>query len=357
MTTTTNTLDGALPTITLADPAELIASLPPLLGFRPADSLLLLGLTGAEGRRLRSMVRADLPPEGKEPDAVCAVMDVFGHNGLQAVEIVVVGNHPAQPPPSSGPPHRLLVDLLGEAFEELRIPVRHATWTPEIRGGAPWCCYREKDCGGTLPDDLSTVAAATIAMQGGVTYRSREDLLRQLAPDDPEALARRTEMLNAAIDALDPSVPPAALTPGYAKAVRAAIEAVRRGDLSFSDEQLVELAMALCDPYIRDAGLAAARVPHCSRDAERLWLELVRRIPAPERAEPAVLLAYSAYLRGEGALAGIALDNALEASPGHVLADLLERCRSTSMPPDRLRTLAQHEHHPDIFPPPENEPA
>ncbi|WP_034239994.1 DUF4192 family protein, partial [Saccharomonospora iraqiensis] len=74
--------------------------------------------------------------------------------------------------------------------------------------------------------------------------------------------------------------------------------------------------------------------------AERLWLALSRNTPAPHRARPLTLLAYSAYVRGEGVLAGMALSEALEADPEHVLAQLLSRALDHALPPDTLARLA-----------------
>ncbi|OLT48585.1 hypothetical protein BJF85_12455 [Saccharomonospora sp. CUA-673] len=83
--------------------------------------------------------------------------------------------------------------------------------------------------------------------------------------------------------------------------------------------------------------------------AERLWRVLVRATPDPERAEPAALLAYSAYLRGEGALASMAVAKARQADPGHLLATLLEQVVARGMPPEQLAGLAQSYAAPDLL--------
>jgi hypothetical protein len=100
--------------------------------------------------------------------------------------------------------------------------------------------------------------------------------------------------------------------------------------------------VALANPRIRDACLATA-VPgtKAARAAKRLWLALVRALPAPERPEPAGLLGYARYTRGEGALAGIAFENALAAHPGHVLASLLITALRHVVAPRRLSGLGR----------------
>ena len=76
--------------------------------------------------------------------------------------------------------------------------------------------------------------------------------------------------------------------------------------------------------------------------AERLWLELTRSCPAPERAEPACLLAFYAYQRGDGGIASIALDAAEEACPGHALGKLLRGALSAGLPPEEMRALSMN---------------
>ncbi|HEX2299818.1 MAG TPA: DUF4192 family protein, partial [Pseudonocardiaceae bacterium] len=54
----------------------------------------------------------------------------------------------------------------------------------------------------------------------------------------------------------------------------------------------------------------------------------------------AALLALTAYLRGDGALAGLALDAAQQASPDHSLSALLRSALEGGLPPEILRTVA-----------------
>jgi hypothetical protein len=75
-------------------------------------------------------------------------------------------------------------------------------------------------------------------------------------------------------------------------------------------------------------------------DVERLWLALSRLLPAPWRAEALVLFGFSAYVRGDGPLAGVALEAALTVEPGHRLGQLLISALRSGMRPDEIRTLA-----------------
>ncbi|MGH3433043.1 MAG: DUF4192 family protein, partial [Thermocrispum sp.] len=96
---------------------------------------------------------------------------------------------------------------------------------------------------------------------------------------------------------------------------------------------------------VRDSCLATAATPDSplSKAASRLWQALARALPVPERAEAACLAGFAAYQGGDGAMARIALDVALDANPSHVLSGLLDRALSHGFHPRELRALAQHD--------------
>jgi hypothetical protein len=57
--------------------------------------------------------------------------------------------------------------------------------------------------------------------------------------------------------------------------------------------------------------------------------------------QASALLALTAYLRGDGALAGVALDAALNACPHHSLSGLLRAALDGGLPPELLRGVAE----------------
>ncbi|HVW39758.1 MAG TPA: DUF4192 domain-containing protein [Amycolatopsis sp.] len=342
MTPTTKRRDGRTQ-VEIREPAQLISAIPCLLGFRPADAIVLIGLGGETGHDIDVLVRLDLPGAEAEVDVAETVTLALSQSPGRTVLLVVVGRHPDHPANGASPPHRDLVERLAACVRSVGCTAEFAAWVPEIRGGARWHTYwpSAADGEGVLPDESSTVIAAVRAVEGHVTFESREEMARQLQPDVPAALDRRAQLLRAAADALSPEFPPEQTFPEYARVVRAAIDRVRRGELSFTDDQVVRLAMALSNPQVRDSCLLLALPPRraLSRHAQRLWLELVRLTPAPERAEPAALLGHSAYMHGDGPLALVAFDNALEANPGHYLTTLLRACLERGVPPVRLHRL------------------
>ncbi|WP_206792228.1 DUF4192 domain-containing protein [Amycolatopsis sp. MtRt-6] len=328
---TTATPAGRTP-VDLRNPAQLLAALPYLIGFRPAKSAVLIGHE-YPGDRPGLILRGDLPRREHRAHQARALSARFAEGHHAGVTVVIVGGRrrPGKPPPHAG--------FLEELTEALSLPVLHALWTPTIRTGAPWGCYRSEECAGTLPDLRATVAAAAATEHGTVAFDSREELEALLAPRSPEALERRADRLSRLTS---PPWLDATCVGDAASVVRAAFERQRLGEGPLTDEEAVLLASALKLPEIRDICLAMAVPPASAeaREAERLWLTLVRETPAPERAEAATLLGFTAYMRGDGAFAGMALDNALEAQPGHVLAELLKRVLHHGTPPEVIRGLA-----------------
>ena len=84
---------------------------------------------------------------------------------------------------------------------------------------------------------------------------------------------------------------------------------------NLDDAEVAGLACGLTDVAVRDT-LYALAVGVGASAAEALWAVLARTLPDPWRAEALVLLAFSAYARGDGPLAGVSLEAALRSDPG-----------------------------------------
>jgi hypothetical protein len=188
-----------------------------------------------------------------------------------------------------------------------------------------------------LPDPSSTAFAAAAVLSGLVVHTDRAELERTVAPADPERIRRREELLVRAVDeaASRPDAGAEGPSAGW-RLVEAAITAAADGTLTLDDRSVVDLAVALVDPAVRDAALLRC-TGSAAAAAEQLWAALARETPDPEAAEPAVLLAASALLRGDGALANVALDRAERAWPGHRLGGLLRRVAEAGMRPAQVR--------------------
>jgi hypothetical protein len=105
------------------------------------------------------------------------------------------------------------------------------------------------------------------------------------------------------------------------------------------DPELAELGCALNDVQVRDT-LYALAVSETAGQAEALWALLARTMPPPWRVEALVLLAFSAYVRGDGPLAGVSLEAALRCAPDHRMADMLDTALQCGLRPEQIRELA-----------------
>jgi hypothetical protein len=349
----TDSTDNTVSTVKLTEPSQLIAAVPHLLGFRPDDSVVLIG-HHAGGGRVGVSLRADLPPPGREREAAGYLVGTLctAANDCVAATIVVVGGTSRERAGPAKPPRAALVRAITDELTEAGLRCPHAVWAREIIEGARWACYPDGSCAGTVPDPAGTVLAAAMVRAGAVTYGSREAMERRLDPADPAILGRRSALLASARADHEPGT--AEAIGRAAGAVRAALIRVHRGDTEFTDDEIVRLALALEEPRVRDASLALALSPDddAAEVSARLWSELVRGIPAPESAHPAALLGFCAYARGEGALAGMAFEHALTADPAHALAGLLQQALRHALHPKRLRGLATAAEEVTLWPEP-----
>jgi hypothetical protein len=322
------------PVVRVRDPGDLVAAVPVLLGFHPEHSLVLVATEGRR-RRIGLTLRVDLPPP-EHVDAVCKAAAASLLAGRpNGVAVVVIGGGPAT---GADPPRRDVPRAAIAALDEHGVAVHTAVWAQRCSSGARWACYDPCGCTGALPDPASTTIAAAAAVAGQVVYADRAELQRLVAPAEPERLRRREILLNRGVDAALAAADPGA-TPDMATqlaAVEAAIGDTAAGRLDLDDQRVVALAGALVQPAVRDAAVVLCAGPQAG-PAAQLWAALARETPDPEAAEPAALLAVSALLRGDGALANVALDRAERAWPGHRLTGLLRQVGDAGMRPGQVR--------------------
>ncbi|MFD6356764.1 DUF4192 family protein [Nocardia tengchongensis] len=104
---------------------------------------------------------------------------------------------------------------------------------------------------------------------------------------------------------------------------------------------IAELAVALRDSDIRDLMFALPYTEYAAT-ADALWSRMSSVLPAPYGADPATLLAYSAYVNGDDLRAGAALDVALAADDEHRIARNMRLAVDNHDPGARWRALAEH---------------
>ncbi|SDK39617.1 protein of unknown function [Actinopolyspora mzabensis] len=346
-------------TVRLSAPAEYLAAIPHLLGFYPRDSLVLTTLHGGpETAKLGMTARVDLPEPNCRRELVAELVrgpvSNDGPDGLlvavvaapapDAAESESASAAPVRPPENhpdlatADPPRSELVDSLRRELRTADIPLVRALWTPEIRSGGVWRCYGEQ-WDGTVPDPRSSPLAAELAVSGAITFSSREELAASVAPESPETPARWSARLNLMQDEAEPHRGDATMCAADTEAVFAAIRRTARGS-PLTEEDLLRVLVALSDYRVRDLAMGIA-LTVWSRAAEQLWFVLVRKAPEPEVADVAALLAFSAYLRGDGALASVALDRVERTRPAHRLGELLRRALDSGIGPEELAVVVR----------------
>lgn len=325
--------------IRVSEPADLVAAVPTLIGFRPRESLVLIALGGRSGRRIGLVLRVDLPPPEhvrELAEQVAASLEADAPDGAAVLVVGSVGD--------GRPVREDVASAVVEELEERGIAVRMLVWAERIEAGARWACLGDCRCTGALPDPAATPAAATAVAGGQVVRGDRVDLLHLVSPADPDAVRRREELLRRAADAARRGPDPGGgevEDDAHLAVVEAALADVGTGRLDLDDDRAVSLATALVRPTVRDTVLqrcARSAIPGLAA-AETLWAALCRALPDPESAEAAALLAATALLRGDGALANVALDRAEGSWPGHRLTGLLRSVASAGLRPSQVRDM------------------
>jgi hypothetical protein len=342
--------DVDLPRVRISDAGELAAAVPQLLGFRPSESVVLIGLGGASGNRVGLTARADIPPPDLAGHLAGDLVRRIRSDSPTAVVVAIVSEAPDEAAgplgvfrPEAGLPHRPLLRELTSALTAAGLPVREALL---VRSGRWWSYDCPEPCcapgGGTpLPGGVTALEAATV-VSGSVVAADRAALVARIARPDGRA--------GGAIEAVTWRVGDrharAALADRDATARRSwatVLRTVRRcrpgptaGPLS--DRDVARVLWALSDVRVRDRALTLA-LGDDAPAAEVLWTECTRRGPAPLDAAPATLLAVSAWLRGDGAMANIAVERALDSRPTYSFAHLLARGLAACLPPAWLREL------------------
>lgn len=322
------------PEFSLNRPGALIAALPAILGFVPEKSLVLVAVDRGE---LGSVLRVDLSEE--LTDNVGHLAEVAAAAAPAAAIAVIVDSAGAHCPVCNDQ-HRRLIDTLSEELARNNIELLNAHVVDEVAHGGRWHCVDSCGAGGSVDDPEASPLAAAAVLEGRRLYTRRADLQAVIAPDD----AARSAAVAAVIDDCAADRAAAAQCDAREQARRdveqvlAAVVAVDAGRAP-TDKELARLGSSLTDVMVRDTLCALAISEHAAA-AETLWSALARGLPEPWRAEALVLLAFSAYARGDGPLAGVSLEDALRCVPRHRMAGLLDTALQSGLRPDRIRGLA-----------------
>ena len=389
------TTTGDMTPIRVSGLAGLLAAVPPVLGFHPTNSLVLMCLSG-DRRRIGPVARVDLPAGHDRAMAKQLTRHALNH----ADEVVVISYQDGRRRPE------FLDDVLVE-LDRAGVEVMDAI---VVRGGrarpARNSAIERVHAGIPVPDAGDPqVAALTAAgaMAGRSVLLNREQLRRSIAGPTGKRLraaqravdevlagqiqsaeavpVQRTQSQPAAVSA-DPAQPG---VDGQAEAPADAAPSEQsgqqpipagddeseiqdeKGDLPGELAELIQQAFAqvsatgsvqvrvgielvidLNDVLIRDAVLAIAIV-----QLDQPWLPLLIACatwtPDFLAAELCSVLSMVAYRHGDGALAQLAVDRCLAVEPNHPLAQLMIMIMAAGVRPEELERIATDRSVMDYF--------
>lgn len=314
-----------IPKLVLSSPADILAAVPYLVGFHPADSLVVAGVAGPD---VRLTTRWDLPVASEDLDRLVALLC---REAVTAAFVVGYG------------PGALVTPAVDAVTRLLHAGGIRVAESLRAEGGRYWsyscgsasCCPAE----GTPYDTERSQVAAEAVLHGLVALPDRGSLRRSVQRCGGAAMRRVTARVMAELRALPEPGGPGAdeaaarfVAEGLAR-VRGAVGLYGSGH-RLDDEQAARLGLDLAVVRVRDEAWALID----GRDAHiALWRDLTRRLEPGHVAPAASLLAAAAWHRGECALAGMALERALTADPGYSMALLLRQALVHMMSPAMLR--------------------
>ncbi|WP_285689963.1 DUF4192 domain-containing protein [Actinoplanes sp. NBRC 103695] len=287
-------------------PADLLTTIPYLLGYHPTDSVVVMFVAG-DGRLVCGL------SVGREaPDEFIITKSSIAAARADCSHAFVVGYGPLSDRERIGG----IVDALNLAVTVAARLLVDAGRYYCLTDGCP--CTPEH---GAVLDPSSNVIAAEMTLRGNVALPSRDDFAAFVEPD-PDAQARTA----AALKLMSAHLPDAVAV------VNASLDIASAGG-RLSDEQAARLAVALIDDDGRSTAWRATTGEDWQHD---LWLDMARRVPCDYVATPANLAAWSAWRRREPALAGAALSHAVHAEPDNTMSHLIDVVLTSGINPATL---------------------
>jgi Domain of unknown function (DUF4192) len=326
--------------VRIGSPLALLAVVPGLLGFEPADSIVVIG-TGQPGAEVQLTLRYDLPDPAATRAAASIAEGVTSILTMQCITTAAAVGYGADGVVS--PVAAALRSRAAEAGITLTEVLRaedNRYWSYVCSN--PACCPTD----GTPFDVADHPVARAFAASGRRVLASRQALAATIAPADGAQAAamrsatRKTERQVAArVGRMAPvrrRIARRRLVAAVGQPMIAdAIGRYRAGD-AIGPESAAWLTVALRELRVRDDAWARM-LPEYNAAHTRLWADLTRLAQPGYAAAPASLLAFVAWQAGDGALANVALDRALADNQRYSMARLLRRALDSGAPPSVAR--------------------
>jgi hypothetical protein len=369
--------------IRIGEPGDLLDTIPYLLGFHPRQSVVIVGLAdscpgpktsrstptsvGSTSRststsvgssslfqgptpEVQLVIRADLADVG-EGGGVASLVPPLIRAGCSAA-VVVAFVDAAQPGAGLAVVAAVVADI-GTALRasdvrilDLLVATPERWWSMSCNDAA--CCPAE----GRARGKGVTVPAAQATYAGLVALGSRQEVADQFTGRDASARRRLDSRLERAENRVHRARLAHRLDHLRAADHSALLAAAarRRADSAtapLSPAEIARFGVALTDVQARD--LLWTALDDGSVDATRLLLELLRELPAPYDAAPLFLFGWSKWRLGNGTIASIAAERALESDPGYSAAALLLTAVQSGLDPRTTPTLRNPNPRADDF--------
>jgi alkylhydroperoxidase/carboxymuconolactone decarboxylase family protein YurZ len=315
-------------------PGTLIAAIPAVLGFVPENSLVLVTFERGE---MGAVLRVDLT-EGLSDNL--DGMAVAADAGRADAAVAVIVDDDGASCRMCNDEHRLLADALDRVLDDLGIELLATHVVDRVEAGGRWHSADGRGgpwTTGIVDDPMASPLAMAAVLDGRRLYMRRSELQDVVAVADPVRVAALHAVITAHVASTAEPRSDAEVREDVEHAMDAAANAVE--GRTPSERDMARLANGLTDPRVRDT-LYALAVGADAAAAESLWEVLSRSLPEPWRVEALVQLAFSAYARGDGPLAGVALETALRCDPDHRMAGMLDQALQSGMRPEQIRELA-----------------
>lgn len=301
---------------TLRTPEDLLALVPTLFGFGPTESLVLVGIGGEPGVH----ARVDLPDSDDATDAAAgSFATALSQVGCVRVCLVAYTDDASTA--------REVVAAVGARLEEAGVRVEVGL---RADGSRYALLFADGAEGAEVPYDVTGhPLTAEAVYDGKVVHHDREALAATLDPD-PTAMAAVESAAHQHLDRWGAGRDADAEVRWASRTVREHLAAHTLPGPTEAGRLLVAMAV---DLRARDALWVET-----DRGSASAVVDLARHLtcsaPADLRAAPAALLAFAAWLAGDGALAWCALDVCEQVRPDYSMAGLVAHALEKGLPPN-----------------------
>ncbi|WP_328383572.1 DUF4192 domain-containing protein [Micromonospora zamorensis] len=322
--------------LTVRSSADLATAVPYLIGFHPADGSIVV--IACRDRRIVFAARDDLPAPGTPAHhlrELTAHLIPVVQRQQPITDLMIVGYGTKE---HIDPALRVIDD----AFTATGLAVRELLRVTESRifsltCSNPACCPPQ----GTPVDPTTSLIAVHATVAGLVARPDRAAVASRFTSVDStgDVIRHATTEATARKAALETAGSTAVFEAGV-HAVRSALRQ-HDNDTPLTDDEVAWLTVLLTHRPVRDLAVDLTQ-PHDQHVT--FWAEITRRADQALVPAPATVLALTAWRCGDGVLAVMAAERALQVDPNYPLAHLLLQALHAGLPPSAFEQATTSTH-------------